>query len=182
MKRQGLIHSTWDGYSRKFVKRQGLPLGTELHLYDANGRKKRSDWQVKRRKVGSVPRAAETETVHSLLQTATDLLSTDINARRLKIYLVSSQGDRIPGNTHVGTVRALPRLRTEDELAEEAQRDLEIEHLRGETKKIASAEIIEAEHLIEEPEHVVPHAYLFVLCERYGRERIEAVLDAYPSR
>ena len=178
MKRRRLIHSTWDEYSRKFAKRQGLPLGTELHLYDANGRKKRSDWQIKRRKVGSVPRAAETETVHSLLQTATDLLSTDISARRLKICLVSPQGDRIQGNTHVGTVRALPRHRTEVEPAEEAQQDLEIEYLRGETKKIASGEITEAEHLVEEPEHVVPHAYLFVLCERYGRERIEAVLEA----
>ena len=178
MKRRRLIHSTWDEFSRKFAKRQGLPLGTELHLYDANGRKKRSDWQVKRKKVASVPKAAGYETVHGLLQTATNLLSTDINARRLKICLVSPQGDRIQGNTHVGTVRALPRHRTEDELAEQAQRDLEIEYLRRETEKVASSEINEAEHLLEEPEDIVPHAYLSVLCERYGRERIEEALEA----
>ena len=178
MKRGRLIHSTWDEFSRKFAKRQGLPLGTQLHLYDASGRKKRSDWQVKRKKVASVPRAAGYETVHSLLQTATNVLSTDINARRLKICLVSPQGDRIPGNTHVATVRALPRHRTEDELEEETQRELEIELLRRETGKLASSEINEAEYLLEDPEDIIPHAYLSVLCERYGRERIEEALEA----
>ena len=178
MKKQRLIQSTWDEFSRKFAKRQRLPLGTELHLYDGSGRKKRSDWQVKWKKVDSVPKAAENETVHSLLQTATKLLSTDIKARRLKIRLVSPQGVRIQANTQVGTVRKLRRHRTGDELEEEAQRELEIKHLRRETGKVASNEINEAEYLLEDPEEVVPHAYVSALCERYGRERIEGALEA----
>lgn len=177
MRRPTLIHSTWDEFSRKFSKQQGLPLGTALHLYDANGRKKRADWQVKRKKVRSVPRANGSETVHSLLQTATGLLSTDIIARRLKIRLASPQGDLIPGNTHVRTVRALPRRLTEHELAVEAQRKLEIDHLREEVARVACSEIREAEHLLEDPHDVVPHAYLIALFDRYGRDDIMATLD-----
>ena len=177
MRRTRLIHSTWDEFSRKFAKQQRLPLGTALHLYDASGRKKRSDLQVKRKKIGSVPRADGSQTVHSLLQTATNLLSTDINARRLKIRLASPQGDLIPGNTHVRTVRELPRRRTEHELAVEAQRILEIDYLRREVQRVADREISEAEHLLEEPHDVVPHAYLFALCDRYGRDSVTDALE-----
>ena len=177
MRRPRLIYSTWDEFSRKFAKQQGLPLGTALHLYDASGRKKRSDWHVKRQKVRSVPRADGSQTVHSLLQTATDLLSTDINARRLKIRLASPRGDLIPGNTHVQTVRDLPRRRTEHELAVEAERKLEIDYLRGEVQQVARHEISEAEYLLEEPHDVVPHAYLFALCDRYGRDSIKDALE-----
>ena len=126
-----------------------------------------------------MPRAGGSETVHNLLQTATDVLSTDINARRLKTRLVSPQGVVIPGNTHVSTVRALPRQRTEDEFAIEAQWKLEIEHLRRETQAVARSEISEAEYLLEEPHDVVPHAYLFALCDRYGRDSIVVALEAF---
>ena len=177
MKRQRLIHSTWEEFSHRFITRQGLPLGTALHLYDRNGRKKRSDWQVKRRNVGSAPRSRGSETVNSLLLAATDLLSTDIKARRLKMRLASSQGDLVPGNTLVKTVRALPRRQSENELAAAKQRKLEIEHFREETRALAAWNLRDAEHLIEEPENVVPFAYLGALCDRYGRDIIKESLD-----
>ena len=171
MKRKKLISLSWADFSRKFVKRHGLPLGTTLRLYDQNGRQKRSDWQVKSRRFKSMDQAHNRDSVSDLLGIATSQLSTDIEAQRLTLHLVSPHGQQINGNTLIRTVRAMPRARTDYDDEESERRDWEISELRN----VADMELNQAEHLIDDPADVVVHAYVSALVDRYGRHAVEMV-------
>ena len=174
MKRKRLTLSTWDEFSRKFASRQGLPLGTRLHLHDANGRRKRSDWQVKRRPFRTMDTVDDMATVSDLFDMATACLSTDLNAKRLKFRLVCPKGHRVNGNTLVKKVRAMPRHRTDDDQDAAEQRAWEIRDLR----RLADSELHQAEHLVDDPADIVVHAYVFALTDRYGSDAVSAALQA----
>ena len=175
MKRQQVTHYTWDKFSRRFAKRQELPLGTRLVLYAVNGRRKRSDWQVKvkRRRFEDMAWASDRTTVSSLLDSAKACLSTDISARRLKIRLVCPKGRAVNGNTLVGTVRAMGQPTDEDQHVTE-QRSWEIGQLLG----VADSELHQAERLIDDPADVVVYAYVLALTDRYGPQAVSAALEA----
>lgn len=176
MKRQQVIHYTWDKFSCRFAKRQELPLGTRLVLYAVNGRRKRSDWQVKvkRRRFKDMAWANDRATVSNLLDLAQVCLSTDISARRLKIRLVCPKGRAVNGNTLVGTVRAMPRQPTDEDQQVTEQRSWEIGELLG----VADSELHQAEHLIDDPADVVVHAYVLALTDRYGPQAVSAAREA----
>ena len=179
MKRPILMHSAWGDFSRKFVRAQDLPHGTALHLYDTTtGRKKRSDWQVKRRRIRHARRIDDDATVSVLLRTARKLLSTDIEARRLTMYLVGPSGDVVQGNTRVKTIRAFPPRPTERERAAEEQWREVIDYQRREVADIASAELRQAENGVDDPHEVVPHGYVHALLDRYGRDELLSAVDA----
>ena len=175
MKRQRLTQYTWDEFSRRLAKRQQLPLGTRLVLYTVNGRRKRSDWQVKikRLRFKEMASASNRATVSDLLDMARVCLSTDISAKRLKLRLECPKGHAVNGNKLVGTVRAMPRQLTDDDHQAAEQRSWEIGELQG----VADSELHQAEHLIDDSADVVVHAYIFALTDRYGRQAVSAALE-----
>lgn len=174
MKRLKLVVYAWDDFSRTFVKGQWLPHGTALHLIDHNGRKKRSDWEVKvKRKAIRSSTAIDGEaTVSTLLETAKTWLSTDIDARRLTMRLVSPDGRVRPGNTLVKTVRALAARPTERELAIEEEWREVIDYQRREVGRIAAMEIRQAENGIDAPGDVVLHGYVQALLDHFGADEV----------
>ena len=176
MKRQPLVEYAWQEFSSRFASpsRQGLPLGTKLVLEDVNGRRKRCDWRVKvkTRRLRHMAQASETEKVSDLLDRATDCLSTDIRARGLKCRLYCPQGNRIHGNTLVGTVRAMPSQLTEDDHQAAEQRNWDVDEVQRCAYRFLYHE---AERGIEDPADVVVHAVVFALIDRYSRA---AVLEA----
>lgn len=161
-----LIESPWANFSAKFVKFQGLPFGCELRLFKPDGRKVRSDFKVKRKKVNTrtLVKADDNATVSALLEMARECLSTDIRARGLRLCLYSPAGEKINGNTHLQNVRRLTPQDTEADRRRKADRERLIEELAN----IAKAEISESERLVDDPEHTVCHAYVSALIERYG--------------
>lgn len=168
-----LIETTWGDFSSRFVSFQRLPHGTELRLFDSDGRKKRSDWTIKRRPIrsGSLDRVSDEDNVRTLLDSAIDSLSTDLRARKLRLELFGPAGQNINGNTLLRRVRKLAPKPTEADLQYR-----EIENALGDQlKESALSSIRESEHLVDDPSTTVCQAYVDALVERYGRR---AVLDA----
>jgi len=100
--------SEWSDFSQRFVRIHGLPQGTELRLYRrSNGRRVRSDFSIKRKAVNrtNVAQLSGTDRVSDLLADAKAILSTDINARGLEMWLFGPDGNWINGNAHLQTVR-----------------------------------------------------------------------------
>ena len=172
MKRQRLVRLPWEEFSRKFVAKQDLPLGAELRLY-SNDRRKRADWHVKCRRFKSLVKVLDGDRVSSLLDVATNQLSTDIVAQGLKLRLLGPQGQVVNGNTLVRTVRAMPRARTDYD-DDEAERKV---WETAEVRRVADMQIKEAEYLREDPSEVVLPAYLSALVAWYGMPAVVAALE-----
>jgi hypothetical protein len=169
-----LIETQWGIFSVNFIKFHRLPFGCELRLFDAAGRKKRTDFLVKRKRVSSktMNRADDSNNVKWLLDTALEVTSTDLMARRLKIELFGPNGKKINGNTLIGKVRQMPPKPTEHDI----DRMHEEEHLISEVQSNAQSTIVEAEYLIDDPSTIVCSGYVRALVERYGRESVVTAL------
>ncbi len=166
-----LIESTWADFSSRFAKNQSLPFGCELRLYSPDRRKKRSDFVIKRRQINSkaLIKVDNKETVSVLLDMARKCLSTDLEARKLKLELYSPSGERIDVRTSLQKVRDQPPRETEADKRRKVNCEIRIEYL----KKIAQAEIVESEYLEDDPEHIVCHAYIGALIDRYGVNNVK---------
>lgn len=171
---QKLFETTWAAFSNAFVKFQRLPFGTELRVFDSAGKKKRSDFRVKRPRIhaNSMVRASDSMNARALLDLSIDFLSTDLRARNLKVELFGPDGRAINGNMLVRRVRQMEPRQTVDDLerieAEEA--------LLAEVRDSAYASIVESEHLIEDPTNTVCRAFVKALVERYGRAAVLGAL------
>lgn len=174
MVRKKRMKTSWRMFSENFARFQDLPDGVALALFDATGRKKRSDLRVKRSAVNTrnMTRVDDSDSVAKLLSVARLAIGTDIERRGLKLGLLTPMGKRIRGNTRVATIRRLRGNKDTDELLEQA----ETEHLRNEVERRARAEIAEAEYSVQDPESIIVPAYLSALIKRYGRDVVtEAV-------
>ncbi len=169
-----LIETTWKVYSNRMVKFQDLPYGSELRMFDSEGRKKYSNLKVKRRRVIAkvVDRLEDGDTVKTLIELVASLLTMDIAARKYRIALYGPDGVRVENNTHLGTVRALTPKPTEAELERQANEEAFIE----EQKSIATSAIAELEYLVDDPTTTTCAAFVRALTERYGREAVMAAL------
>ena len=168
------IQTTWGTFSTKFAQFQHLPFGTEFRLHDSQGRRRRSDMLVKRRRISSktMSRMDDGENVKALLDSASGMLSMDLQARRWTIRLHGPTGEPLNGNTKVRTVRALHGIPTQDEIDEAEAQRLLIDELQS----TAYASIVEAEHLVEDPALSVCAGYVRALVERYGFRAVEEAL------
>ena len=169
-----LIETTWSEFSLAFTKFQKLPFGTELRLFDAAGKKKRTDFKVKRSRITSTAmiRAGENDNVRSLVDIAVASLSTNLQQRRLKAELFEPSGQKINGNTLIRRVRKMDARPTEADL----ERVEGEEAVVAEVKRTAYASIVESEHLVDDPSATVCSAYVLALVERYGRRSVVAAL------
>ena len=169
-----LIVSSWKRFSDIVAKVQNLPYGVELRLYDAHGKKKRVDFRVNRKKVNrrTMQQVSDLENVTALLEVVRGMVSTDLAARRLKLDLFDPEERKINGNTLVGTVRNMVPKQT----AEDAERLQDEEQMIIDLQATAAAEIIEFEHLIDDPASTVCSAFVRALVERYGRASVLAAL------
>ncbi len=169
-----LIQTQWVVFSKNFVKFHRLPFGTELRLYDSDGRKKRSDFLVKRQRVSpkTMSRASDSDNVRSLLDGAASVLSTNLKARRLRMELFSPNGESVNGNKLIRTVRQMEPLPASDDIE---RRDAE-ESLISEVQSTAKASIVESEYLVDDPSTTVCTGYVRALTERYGRRAVLAAL------
>jgi hypothetical protein len=170
-----LIQTQWGVFSSNFVKFHRLPFGTELRLYDYNGRKKRTDFLVKRQRISAkvMNRADDVDNVRSLLDTAMSMLSTNLKARRLRLELFSPNGELINGNKLVRTVRQMTPLPTADDIERKESEEASI----SEVQSTARASIIESEYLVDDPSTTVCVGYIRALIERYGRSAILSALE-----
>lgn len=169
-----LIETTWADFSAAFAKFHKLPFGTELRLFDSSGRKKRTDFKVKRNRISSssMTRADEDDNVRALIDAAVSLLSTDLHSRRLKVELFGPDGQSINGNTLIRKVRKMePKLSAAD-----LERRREEEAFVAEVQTTAYASIVESEHLVDDPSTTVCGAYIQALVERYGRRAVVSAL------
>lgn len=169
-----LIQTKFIVFSNNFVKFHHLPFGTELRLYDANDRKKRADFLVKRKPISSrvINRANDDDNVRLLLDTAVNMLSANLVARRLRLELFGPNGTQINGNTLIRTVRQMMPLPTADDIARKESE----EALIFEVQSAAKASIIESEYMIDDPSTTVCIGYIRALTERYGRPAILSAL------
>lgn len=172
MKKQ-IIESTWGDFSRKFIKAQSLPYGTELRLSDLQGKKKRNDIKIKRQKIlkKTTEQIKDSENVKYLITIANGMLSSDITARKLKIELVSPERKVLNGNTSVGTVRNMQPRQTE----EDKERLENEEEIISEMQANFTMWLSEAEYLVEDPSTTLCKAIINGAVERYGRA---AVIEA----
>jgi hypothetical protein len=109
--------STLANFSSRLVKFHKLPNGTEIRLYrKKTGRRVRSDFTVKRKGInaGNISKHDNLSNVKDFLNEARNLLSTDIEARGLEMQLFGPDGNRVNGNTLLGTVRSFEPNITED--------------------------------------------------------------------
>lgn len=115
-----LKSSKLSDFSSKLVKFHKLPNGTEIRLYrKKTERHVRSDFTVKRQAISqkNIPKFGDTCNVKDFLDMSRELLSTDIEARGLEMRLYAPDGNRVYGNTFLGTVRNLePRIEDSDEV------------------------------------------------------------------
>lgn len=171
------IQSTWEVFSTNFAKFHRLPFGTELRLYDTDGRRRRADMVVKRQRISakSLPRVEDDENVKALLDVASGMLSMDLRARRWRLQLHAPDGELINGNEKVRTVRRRTPRPTPDELGQ-AEFD---RALTDELQSTAYTSIVEAEHLIEDPSTTVCTAFVRALVQRYD---FRAVSEALRTR
>ncbi len=169
-----LIQTQWGVFSRNFVKFHRLPFGTELRLYDSNGRKKRTDFLVKRQRVCAkvMSKADDSDNVRSLLDAAISMLSTDLKARKLRLELFGPDGEAINGNKLIRTVRQMEPLPT----AKDIERMEVEEALISDVQSTAKASIVESEYLVEDPAITECSGYVRALTERYGRPAVLSAL------
>ena len=169
-----LIETTWSEFSVAFTKFHRLPFGTELRLFDAARKKKRTDFKVKRSRITStaMDRARDIDNVKSLIDAAVASLSTNLQQRKLTARLFGPSGKAISGNTLIRKVRQMDAKPTEADLerveAEEA--------FVAEVQRTAYASIVESEHLVDDPAATVCSAYVLALVERYGRKSVVTAL------
>ena len=169
-----LIETTWAEFSAAFVRFHKLPFGTELRLFDAAGKKKRTDFKVKRSRVTSksMARAADDDNVRSLINTAVDSVSTHLLLRKLKVELFGPDRQVINGNTLDRKVRKMAPRPTEADLERLQEEDSFVMELQT----TAHGSIVESEHLVDDPSTTVCRAYLQALVERYGRRAVVSAL------
>lgn len=100
--------SSWSDFSQRFLRFQRLAHGAELRLYRRHdGRRVRSDFSIKRRAINAnnVKLLEGSDRVSELIQSAKDVLTTDIDARGIEMRLYGPGNDRVNGNTQVKTLR-----------------------------------------------------------------------------
>jgi hypothetical protein len=169
-----LIETSWAEFSSAFVKFHRLPHGTALRLFDPSGRKKRSDFKIKRQRVTAraMQRADDDDNVRALLDVAIGVVSTDLRTRRLRVELYGPNDQPLNGNTLVRKVRRMEPKSTPDDLA----RDLEEIALVESLQAVAGMSIAESEHLVDDPSKTVCLAFVNALSERYGRSAVLAAI------
>lgn len=165
-----LIQTQWGVFSKNFAKFHRLPFGTDLRLFNSAGKKKRSDFKVKRQRLNSktMLRIGDNENVRFLLDSALTLMSTDLNARRLNLELFNPNGEFVNGNTLVQTLREMDSLPTDDDI-EQMHID---ELLIDEMESIAHSTIVDSEYLVDDPSVTVCSGFVRALVERYGRQSV----------
>ena len=166
---------TWETFSRRVVRFQGLPRGTTLQaLRKRDRRKVRVDLGVRYRKFwagDAFDPADDADTVKSLLDLVPQLLLTDIVARGYELQLVDPQGNPISGGKRLKTVRELAPAASEEE-----KRDVEE---RGE--RIAEMQQTYARYLASEsrsnhdPDEVA-EAMLRAFREAFGDDLIKTMM------
>lgn len=171
-----LIQTRWDRFSKSFVRFHSLPSGCELRLYDSQGRKKRADLLVKRKRVNGkyLDRATDSTNVTELISQAISLLSTDVRARGLRIGLHAPDGTRINGNTFIRTVRDM-NPKTSALVHEQASLE---EHQIEEIQELAHTALLDAEDLVDEPSRVVCAGFVRALEQRYSARAVRAAFEA----
>jgi hypothetical protein len=111
-----LKSSTLVEFSARLVRLFGLPRGSEIRVYrKKTGRRVRSDSTVKWRAIDAknIERLPDSSNVRELLDEALGVLSTDLEARGCDVYLYAPDGNRLNGNTLLGTVRSLEPIASE---------------------------------------------------------------------
>lgn len=112
-----LKSSSLADFSTRLVRFHKLPNGTEIRLYrKKTERRVRSDFTVKRKGINSknLEKIGDSWNVGDFLDEARAILSTDIEARGLKMQLYAPDGSKINGNTLLGNVRKLAPKIDED--------------------------------------------------------------------
>lgn len=104
-------------FSEKFIRYQKLPYGTSIRLYRGTGKKVRSDYQVKRKKINSknIGVISPSDNVSCLLKKAKEMLNTDLDARKLHLELYGPDETFIHGNTMIKSVRELEPIESTDD-------------------------------------------------------------------
>lgn len=107
---KALKTSTFAEFSAKFVRFHGLPFGCELKLWrDKSERYARNDMLVKRKGINrkNCQPLSDDQRIRELLDEAERMLSMDLKARGLTLWLTGPDGSSIDTRTHTGTVRAM---------------------------------------------------------------------------
>lgn len=106
-----------EDFSAKFIRYQKLPYGTSIRLYRDTGKRVRSDYQIKRKKINSknIDVVSPSENVTYLIEKAKEMLSTDLDARKLQFKLYGPDGKLIHGNTLIKSVRELEPIESNDD-------------------------------------------------------------------
>lgn len=174
---QRLQELTLEQFSNAFIKYQKMPRSWKVLVLDEkNDRMKRSDAGVKVHALRAprVPRVASGDKTKTLLEAAASALSTDIQARRwsLQLHVPSDAGrgyDKVDPRTKISNL-----LRQEDSRQSQIAIDDEVDGIAP----LADEHVLEAHDSADEPETVVPRAYLSALVLRYGPSAVKDAIRA----
>lgn len=161
----------WDVTARRWCKKSNLPNGCLLALERAGDKRRvRGDLVIHRY---HLPDAADDkETLADALRQLSEVLITDIAARKYTLRLYSPAGDGIGGNMQMGKIRKLPGIPTEeDEMAAEfeaIETDMLVATMRSELDRADD---------VSSSSEISLRAYVRALLERFSAKEISLMLE-----
>ncbi len=160
------LHVRLDITAKRWLERNATPNGTKLVLERIKDKRRvRGDTVIHRHALP--PSANGTDTVTDALESLRRVLITDVQARKQRFRLYAPNGDAVPGNTRMTTVRSWEGLPTDDDKERAEEINIEVDLLATSLREHLDL----AEDMSSSPE-VVLRGYVLALRDKFTPDEI----------